>query len=302
MDSPLVSIILTSYNQQELLQRAFDSLINQTYKNIEIIIVDDCSGDERNKILIEQWKQQFQGKVKAFYQSKNVGIPTNKNTGFRLAKGEYITYLDGDDTYYENKIATEIETFQQHPDVDIVYSNFDIKNLNGDFISVWSSAPRPEGFIFEDIVLNNFPDCHTHRYELFKRKVLYSLNFYDEKLTMYEDLDLMIRYSLKYKVAYNNNIGSSYFKNPESVVSKATGLELIEQQEKIYKKNVDIIKAQGLEKEFKKQLEKLNLDKQFFASRINYPLLFKALIKQPHQAIKILKIINYLYKKQHTFN
>ncbi|MBS1745650.1 MAG: glycosyltransferase [Bacteroidetes bacterium] len=300
MLQPLVSIILSSYNQPEFLEKAFYSLINQTYKNIEIIIVDDCSGDERNKILIEQWKQLYPGKVNAFYQTKNVGIPANKNTGFRLAKGGYITYLDGDDTYYENKIAKEVETFQQHPDVDVVYSNFDIKNIKGDIISVWSSTPRPEGFIFEDILLNNFPDCHTHRYEMFRKRVLYELNFYDENLNMYEDLDLMIRYSLKFKVAYNNYIGSSYFKNPDSIIGKSNGLNLIEQQEKIYSKYVEEIKAHGFENKFKKRLAKLNLDKHFFANRINYSVLMKAFIKQPNQAIKILKIINYLNKKQQS--
>lgn len=296
MDSPLVSIILTSYNQPELLRRAFDSLINQTYKNIEIIIVDDCSGDKSSKILIEQWKQQSPEKVKAFYQSKNVGIPANKNTGFHLAKGEYITYLDGDDTYYENKIATEIETFQQHPDVDIVYSNFDIKNLNGDFISVWSSAPRPEGYIFKEMILNKFPDCHTQRFELFKRHVLYDLNFYDEQFSIYHDLDFILRYSLKFKVAYNNTIASSYYKNPESIVSNTVGLKLIEQQEKVYAKYYNEIKQYKIERECKQYFKTLELNKLFYLDRINYAKLFSAWMSNPTSLFKILKIANYLYK------
>src|SRR4051812_32117775 len=99
----LVSVVLTSYNQPALLKLAFDSLLNQTYENIEIIIVDDCSTDIGNRKLIERLNQRYPKKIKTYFQEKNVGIPKNKNTGFHLASGEYITYLDGDDTYYENK-------------------------------------------------------------------------------------------------------------------------------------------------------------------------------------------------------
>lgn len=301
MDTPLVSVILSSYNQPELLERAFNSLISQKYREIEIIIVDDCSTDVANKVLIERFKSLYPQKVTTFYQEKNVGIPANKNTGFRLAKGEYITYLDGDDTYYKNKIATEIDVFNRHPEVDVVYSNFDIKNSNGEVLSIWSSDKRPEGYIFKDIILNNFPDCHTHRYELFKRYVLSDLNYYDEQFSVYHDLDFMLRYSIKYKVAFNNYIGSSYYKNPESIVSRTKQLELIEQQETVYTKYTEAIKKQGLEKKFKKYLDNLKLDKQFYANKINYAFLFKALVRQPYQVIKVVKIINYLYKTQKIY-
>jgi glycosyltransferase involved in cell wall biosynthesis len=298
MAPPLVSIILTSYNQPLLLERAFDSLIHQSYENIEIIIVDDCSRDEGNRVLIEQRKQEHPGKVSAFYQTKNVGIPANKNTGFRLAKGDYISYLDGDDTYYKNKIATEIETFQKHPDVDVVYSNFDIKNLNGELLSVWSSSPRPEGYIFKEMILNKFPDCHAHRFELFKRHVLYDLNFYDEQFSIYHDLDLILRYSLKYKVAYNNHIVSSYYKNPGSIVSNSTGLQLTEQQEKVYAKYVDAVQENRIEAPFRKYMTKLELNKLFYLDHPDYAKLFRYFLKKPGQLIQLLRIANYLHKKK----
>jgi glycosyltransferase involved in cell wall biosynthesis len=296
MPEPLVSIILTSYNQPVLLKRAFDSLTHQSYKNIEIIIVDDCSTDENNKKLIEEFVAAFPNKTKAVFQQENVGIPKNKNTGLRLAKGEYITYLDGDDTYYENKIAFELETFLKNADLDIAYSNFDIKNTEGQVLSVWASGSPAEGYIFKDILLHNFPDCHTHRYEMFKRHVLYDLNFYDEQFPMYEDLDLMLRYSLKYKVAYNNYIGSSYYKNPRSIVSKTNGLKRIEHEEKVYAKHAAVIQEQNLEKEFKKYSNRLQLDKLFYLEKMDYGLIFKTILKQPQKIITVARAINFLQK------
>ncbi len=296
MSVPLVSIILTSYNQPGLLERAFNSLIHQTYKNIEIIFVDDCSGDPGNKKFIEECITEHPSITTAFYQERNVGIPANKNRGFKLAKGEYITYLDGDDTYYENKIASEIETFLKHPEVDVVYSNFDIKSFDDKLLSIWSKDIRPQGNIFKDIILNKFPDCHTHRYELFKRRVLYNLNFYDDQFSVYHDLDFMLRYSLKYKVAYNDNICSSYYKNPESIVSKTRSLALIEQQEKVYAKYKEEIKKNHLEKAFNKYLQSLQINKLFYLERLDYGKLFSSFLSAPFQLFKLLRIANYLHK------
>lgn len=295
--NPLVSIVLTSYNQPELLEKAFHSLINQTYKNIEIIIVDDYSTDAGNRLLIENFKAEFPGKVLSFYQNQNVGIPKNKNTGFRLANGEYITYLDGDDTYYDNKISCEIEVFSKHPDVDVVYSNFDIKDLNGKVLSIWATKTPAQGYIFKDIILHNFPDCHTHRNEMFKRNVLTDLNFYDEQLTMYEDLDLMLRYSQKYKVAYCCNTGCSYYKNPKSIVSGTKGLKLIEEQEKVYKKYNNIIEKHNLVKPFKKYMNELQFNKLFYLDKPDFDLLLNAFLKYPNRILKIARITNYLLKK-----
>lgn len=296
--NPLVSIVLTSYNQPELLQKAFDSLINQSYKSIEIIIVDDHSTDQVSRKLIESFKNRFPEKVEIFFQIENVGIAKNKNTGFQLAKGDFITYLDGDDTYYEHKIAYELETLLKNTDADIVYSNFDIKNADGNIESIWASTKPAQGYIFESVMLNKFPDCHTHRFEMFKKNVLYELNFYDETLFAYEDLDLMIRYSFKYKVAYSDYIGSTYFKNPKSIVSKTDNFRLMQEQEKVYKKNMHLINDYGFKKKFNRYLKTFQANKLFYLKQLNLALIFKLFLKQPWEVIKFMKIINFVHKKR----
>ncbi len=108
---PLVSVVLTSYNQKEQFERAFNSLISQTYKSIEIIIVDDCSTDNESQSYIKWLGEQYPDIVRYHLQKKNVGIPKNKNTGFKMACGDYVTYLDGDDQYYPEKIEREVDRF-----------------------------------------------------------------------------------------------------------------------------------------------------------------------------------------------
>ncbi len=165
-------------------------------------------------------------------------------------------------------------------------------------LSVWASGTPAQGYIFKDIILNKFPDCHTHRCEMFKRHVLHDLNFYDEQFSAYHDLDFMLRYSLKYKVAYNNYIGSSYFKNPESINARSKRFELSEQQEEVYKKYTKEIKEYKIEREFNKYLDKLKLDRLFWLDKPDYPLIFQSFIKHPLRIIKFAKILNFLHKKK----
>jgi len=302
MQEPKVSIVLMSYNQPALLEKAFNSLINQTYSNIEIIIADDCSADVGNRKFIEKVVADFPGKVKAVFQPEHAGIPKNKNAGFRLATGDYITYLDGDDTYYENKIASEIATFNNNPDAGVVYSNFDIKNMQDEVLFVWASQPPAQGYIFRNIVLHQFPGCYTHRYEMFKKEVLYDLNFYDESFPVYEDLDMMIRYSMKYKVAYNNYVASSYHTNPSSVVSNTKGLDLLECQLNVYRKHFGEIKKRGLMKPFKKYYNNLTLNKLYYLEKPDIAILGKAFLHHPFRIVKFARILNFLIKKPKPIN
>jgi len=138
MSAALVSVVLTSYNHLPLLQRAFASLLAQTYSPLEIIIVDDGSTDGSRE-WIAATAEQYPQQVRYFFQPQNVGIPRNKNTGFKMAKGEWITYLDGDDWYYPEKISSEIAALRQHPDCEVAYSNFEFRNEINDTTRRWLS-------------------------------------------------------------------------------------------------------------------------------------------------------------------
>lgn len=102
MNQPLVSIVLATYNGEKFLHQQLDSLINQTYKKIEIIIVDDCSTDKTIDI-INEYANKF-NYIKFYQQEKNVGYQKNFETAARLANGEFIAFCDQDDIWINNKI------------------------------------------------------------------------------------------------------------------------------------------------------------------------------------------------------
>lgn len=254
MQNPLVSVIVTSFNQPDKLRRAVESVVYQSYKNLEIIIVDDCSTDDKTDTLLDLFISRYPELVRVLKQPQNVGIPKNKNTGFRMASGEYITYLDGDDYYFENKIEEEIKIVNQNPKIEVVYSNFIIENETTTEKKVWleDSSTYKEGNLFREIFIREFPYNTVFRYELIKRDLLNSIGFYDEDIKAYHDWDSRIRYSLNSSIKYCNNIGSVYFVNPDGIARSMKLHEHVREIEKIYWKNRPLLKK--VRKEDKKAI------------------------------------------------
>ncbi|MCD4600036.1 glycosyltransferase family 2 protein [Proteus mirabilis] len=96
---PLVSVIIPAYNAKKYLERAVNSVLNQSYKNVEVIIINDGSSDDTLSIIK---KLSVLHKEIIFFSHENQGISKTRNKGIELAKGEYICFLDSDDTYEPN--------------------------------------------------------------------------------------------------------------------------------------------------------------------------------------------------------
>jgi len=113
---------MTSYNQEKYIGEAVQSVLTQTLKPYEIIISDDCSTDETQKIL-KEYELKYPNLIKVYYQPVRLGITKNKNFIINKIQGDYVTWLDGDDRFYPQKLEKEIELLQQHPEAEMVFSN-----------------------------------------------------------------------------------------------------------------------------------------------------------------------------------
>lgn len=114
---PLVSVIIPVFNREKYLAAALDSVFAQTYRPIEVIVVDDGSIDNSAAIA------QAYSEVQYFYQS-NQGVSVARNTGIAAAKGEFIAFLDSDDRWYPNKLSIQINEMLTHPDLGITATQF----------------------------------------------------------------------------------------------------------------------------------------------------------------------------------
>lgn len=133
LSQPLVSIVFTSYNHKEYLRQALDSLLNQTYPNTEIIIIDDCSTDGSQEILNEY--KHFEN-INLKLQTQNSGSYVKaSNLGASFAKGEYLLFAQCDDFAEPNQIELLVQAFLYNPTVGVVFSKSNLVDKNGTVFS-----------------------------------------------------------------------------------------------------------------------------------------------------------------------
>lgn len=120
---PLVSVIITTYKRAQMLKRAIDSVLNQSYKNIEVIVVDDNNPDTEYRRLTEDKISTYEGneKVKYVKHSKNMNGAAARNTGIKESSGEIVCFLDDDDWYYEDKIELQVNYLINNKQFNAVY-------------------------------------------------------------------------------------------------------------------------------------------------------------------------------------
>ena len=115
MAEPKVSVIIPTYNQRDFVRETIDSVLAQTYNNIEIIVTDDGSIDGTREI-IQEYASQYPEKIKPVYSEKNTGIAANINRGLAVRTGEFIAWLGGDDIMLPEKIQKQVDLLIGRPD------------------------------------------------------------------------------------------------------------------------------------------------------------------------------------------
>lgn len=185
----LVSIILPVYNGSEYLSQALDSCLNQTYKNFELIIVNDCSVDNSLEI-IEKYAQN-DGRIIVCSNPVNLGLPTSLNIGHKLANGSMMTWTSDDNILQVNFLDKLVNALKAQQ-VPIVYSSYQIIN---DKSSVISSATNLN---MNRLLFSNTIGCSF----LYKRNVYYDLKGYQEDLFLVEDYAFWLFASLSYPMYF----------------------------------------------------------------------------------------------------
>jgi glycosyltransferase involved in cell wall biosynthesis len=145
MSSPEISVIITTYNRPNLLHRAISSVVNQTYGDIECIVVDDCSSTIESKRVTESFDDS---RVRYIRHDSNQGLSTARNTGISHSTGTYIAFLDDDDKWQENKLLKQVQKFRKlSDDYALVYCWMNYRSdKDGQILRQY--RPRLKGDIF----------------------------------------------------------------------------------------------------------------------------------------------------------
>ncbi len=232
-ENPLVSIICLAFNHEKFVVETLNSVVEQNYQPIELIIVDDCSTDN-TKLVINNWLLSHP-EIQFIVNEVNRGNTKSFNNALKFAKGEYIIDLAADDLIVPNGIELQINAFQnsKYQNLGVVYGNAEIINEDGSFNSYYFPvdadgkviSKRVTGNIYSSVLSTGDSICSVSA--LFKKSVFDFLEGYDETLD-YEDLDSWIRASREYEFDFidevlvkkrtvTNSLGSNFYKKKHRI-------------------------------------------------------------------------------------
>lgn len=197
---PLVTIGVLSYNYSNYIVDALDSILLQTYKNVEIIIVDDCSSDEC-PVIIEDWIRKNSVSCTFIKHEKNVGITKTSNEILALARGKYITMFATDDIMLPERIEKQVDILEEAGEAyGMCYANVETMDENGNDIGYFTSMNEIyEGDVLQPYVFNKMSFATPS--SLIRRKVYSVVGRYDERILI-EDYNFWLRFMALYKVKY----------------------------------------------------------------------------------------------------
>jgi len=205
-----VSIIIPTYNRARLLGRAIQSIINQTYLNFEIIVVDDCSRDNTENIV----RRFCDERIRYIRHGENKGAATTRNTGINAARGEYIAFQDSDDEWLSEKLEKQINAFKfGPPDLGVVYTSFWRIDRGRKTYIPSSDVKQTEGNIHDALLEKNFVNTPTAvvRKECFEKAGMF------ENLPRLQEWGLWLRISKHYCFKHINEPLVNAYRQPDSI-------------------------------------------------------------------------------------
>lgn len=205
-NQPLVSIVIPTYKRPDTLDRAIKSVLNQTYQNIEVIVVDDNNPDTEGRTLTIEKMKEFEDNPQVHYiqHEHNKNGSAARNTGARSSKGEYVAFLDDDDEYTPKRIESLLKRFSELPaEYGVCYSRYISRMPNGKDVI---SKENREGDLFLVALMKELT-FGSGSNNLVKRDAYEAIGGYDETFKRNQDHEFMIRLLQRYKIAYCDELG-----------------------------------------------------------------------------------------------
>jgi len=237
----VVSVIVLSYNQSEYIERCLESVFNQSYKNLEVIVSDDCSTDETDK-KIAALKRIYD--FKFIKREKNLGLVKNLNLACKEAKGDYVALVAADDLWQPDKIKIQKEYMRQHKETAVCGGYVNIIDKKGNIIK----SPDANDIVFkelnfDEIMLDNYMPAPTI---FIRNEYLKMMNYFDEKYK-FEDWQFLLKtlnhgykiVILPYLLASYRVHNKNYHHNFEEMLQE--GIKILNEykNKKVYKEAID---------------------------------------------------------------
>ena len=237
----MVSIVITLYNKETYIERAIKSALNQTYDNCEIIVVDDCSTDNSKAICFK-----YNNVIKLFSNETNQGLPKSRQIGIKLAKGDFLTFLDADD-YLSNDALSKCIELQKTTQADIIQMNIKRRitrfNIPVNFKSIYDSSHALNACLYNE----QFFPVHCCG-KLYKTELLRSIKPIQYNGFWGEDriFNLPI-FASQPKIEYVPSVKYNYRWSGSGATSTSFNLDALQEYKQVYQIKSDWAKKYGYE-------------------------------------------------------
>ena len=187
-----ISVVIPTYNRIALVERAIDSVLMQSIKPFDIIVVDDGSDDGTSEMIKKKYRSIN------LVQQQNSGVSAARNNGIKHAKGDWISLLDSDDEWTEKKLENQVNRLIKNPDYHFCHTN-EIWIRNGVRVNQKKRHQKYGGYIFDKCLdICRISPSST----LFKKNILEHVGWFDTQLPVCEDYDLWLRITADYKILF----------------------------------------------------------------------------------------------------
>lgn len=214
---PKVSVIIPTYNRARLIPEAIESVLAQSFRDFEIIVVDDGSTDNTAQVV--------SGLPVKYLRQENQGAPAARNKGLKVAQGEYLTFLDSDDILMEDALGKRVEVLDRHPEVGFSYGRAYLMDEKGHIFGMTRSRSR-HSYVREgreeigELIFGNHIPCPT---VMVRRSCLEEVGAFNADLrTSSEDFELWVRLAKRYGVAYIAQPLAKYRVHPHGASATVT--------------------------------------------------------------------------------
>ncbi|MFA5147173.1 MAG: glycosyltransferase [Candidatus Omnitrophota bacterium] len=241
--SPLVSVIIPTRNRSSFLERAIESVLAQTYKKIELIVVDDASDDDTAGSVMAL-REKVPGLV-YIRNEKPGGGAASRNTGIRKASGEYIAFLDDDDEWMPGKLNAQVDFFRAHPDIAAVSCYFIIKK-DGRTVKV----RKQEAISFDDMLWDNFMGSFS--FAMVRSSIFGKVGYLSEDLSSCHDWDFWIRVARIYRIGVVPEFLCVYRWHTANISDWTE--RTLDNYAMVYEKNKDLMSRECRKYHLKKQM------------------------------------------------
>ena len=275
---PLISVVIPVYNGEKTIAETIESVLNQSFSDFELIVINDGSQDSTLDILASIQDPRIK-----IFSYPNAGLSASRNRGISQASGEFIAFLDADDLWTPDKLEAQLTALQENPNAAVAYSWTDFIDETGQFLADGSHRTA-NGDVYADLLLFNVLQNGSN--PLIRMQALINIGNFDESLLASEDWDMYLRLAARYHFICVSFPQILYRLSTNSMSSNAS--------------RVEAASLRVLERAYKQAPKSQQvLKKQSFAYLYKY-LIFKCLQGSPRpqrswEAIKILG--NYIRKE-----